>query len=69
MVIGLNQTVYEVSESELVTTVYVEVLSGILQREVIVNASIIEDMALGSQIFVYTYQTIVRHDHVTYSRE
>ena len=48
VVIGFNQTEYEVSESEPLASVYIELLAGILRKEVTVFATISENTALGT---------------------
>ena len=47
MVIGFNQTLYKVSESELQALIYVTLLNGSLLREAIVSVSTLEDTAKG----------------------
>lgn len=48
VVIGFNQTEYEVSESEPLASVYIELVTGVLRKEVIVVATISDDTALGT---------------------
>lgn len=50
VVIGFNQTTYDVSEDEPFVVVYIELLSSTLRREVIVNVSTVEDSALGKSM-------------------
>ena len=45
--IGFNQTLYEVSESEPLASIFVVITRGTLQREIIVNVSTQDDTALG----------------------
>lgn len=47
-VIGFNQTEYEVSESAPLASVYIELVTGILRKEVTVFATISDDSALGT---------------------
>lgn len=61
MVIGFNQTLYEVSESEPFALMYVMLSSGTLRREVIVNVSTLEDTALGTYLCACLW---VKNTHV-----
>ena len=47
VVIGFNQTLYEVSENEVLALISVSLLNGTLRREVVVEVSTQEDTALG----------------------
>ena len=47
VVIGFNQTLYEVSEDVGQAVVYVVVRNGILRRQVIVEFSTLDNTALG----------------------
>lgn len=45
--IGFNQTLYEVSENESFALIFVVIIRGTLQREVVVDVSTQDDTALG----------------------
>ena len=47
VIIGFTQTRYDVSENISQAMVYVEVIDGILRRQVIVNVSSVDNTALG----------------------
>ena len=53
VIIGFNQTRYDVSENVGQTMVYVEVRDGILRRQVVVNVMTADNTALGE------YQLII----------
>ena len=50
VVIGFNQTLYGVSESEQQALISVILLDGILQREATVTVSVTENTAKGKKI-------------------
>jgi transposase len=50
VVIGFNQTLYEVSENERQALISVTLLNGTLQREATVTVSITENTAIGMKI-------------------
>ena len=50
VVIGFSQTAYEVSESEPLASVHIELVTGTLRKEVIIIATISGDTALGMYI-------------------
>ena len=60
VVIGFNQTEYEVSESEPLTSVYIELVTGILRKEVTVFATISDDTTLGTyfKLNMYYFMTL-----------
>ena len=47
VIIGFNQTRYEVSEDDGQAVVYVVVLQGSLQRQVVVNVFTVDNTTLG----------------------
>ena len=54
VVIGFNQTLHEVSESEQQALISVILLDGILQREATVTVSITENTAKGKKLLQST---------------
>lgn len=63
VVIGFNQTLYEVSESEQQALISVTLLNGTLQREAIVTLSITENTAEGMKVLKLESITIIMYDH------
>ena len=48
MTIGFNQTLYEVNENEPSALIFVVIIRGTLQREVVVDVSTQDGTALGT---------------------